>query len=49
MKTRKKKNLGQKRNDNPNKKGNSIYARKRAYLNKHGGFGFDYPDKPWKQ
>jgi len=25
------------------------YAKKRAYLNKHGGMGFEYPEpKPWK-
>ena len=29
--------------------GQSNYARKRAYLNRNGGFGSDYPDpKPWK-
>lgn len=26
----------------------SNYARKRIYLNRHGGFGFEYPGKPWK-
>lgn len=26
----------------------SKYALKSAFLAKHGGFGFDYPDKPWK-
>jgi len=26
----------------------SRYSKKRAYLNKHGGWGFDYIDKPWK-
>lgn len=26
----------------------SNYAKKRTFLIKHGGFGFDYPDKPWK-
>ena len=36
-----------KKND-PSKKGNSNYAKKEAFLKKHGGFGFDYPDKPWK-
>ena len=34
--------------DNPTAKGNSRYAKKKAYLRKHGGFGFDYPNKPWK-
>ena len=24
------------------------YERKRKYLDKHGGMGIDYPDKPWK-
>ena len=27
----------------------SRYAKKKAYLTKHGGWGFDYPEpKPWK-
>lgn len=27
----------------------SPYAKKEAYLNTHGGWGFDYPEpKPWK-
>jgi hypothetical protein len=26
----------------------SVYARKRVFLNRNGGFGFHYPDKPWK-
>ena len=27
----------------------SNYARKREYLNRNGGYGFDYPEpKPWK-
>ncbi len=26
----------------------SMYARKRAYLTRYGGWGFDYPTKPWK-
>ena len=26
----------------------SLYARKKAYLTRHGGFGFEYPSKPWK-
>lgn len=30
------------------KKGNSKYARKYEYLVKHGGWGFDYKEKPWK-
>jgi hypothetical protein len=30
-------------------KGRSKYARKRVYLKRAGGFGFDYPTpKPWK-
>jgi len=29
-------------------KGNSNYARKEEYLNTHGGWGFEYEDKPWK-
>lgn len=28
--------------------GASNYARKRAFLNKHGGTGMDYPQKPWR-
>lgn len=24
------------------------YARKRAFLNKHGGTALDYPKKPWR-
>jgi hypothetical protein len=32
--------------NNPGFKSN--YARKKAYLYIHGGFGFDYPDKPWR-
>lgn len=29
--------------------GQSQYARKKAYLNSHGGWGFDYDEpKPWK-
>ena len=26
----------------------SDYAKKKDYLRKNGGFGFQYPDKPWK-
>lgn len=27
----------------------SVYARKRKYLDREGGFGFEYPEpKPWK-
>ncbi len=26
----------------------SLYARKFAYLASHGGWGFQYDDKPWK-
>ena len=29
-------------------KGNSNYAIKSEYLNTHGGWGFEYEDKPWK-
>ena len=30
--------------------GESEYARKRAYLNKHGLWGFEVPEpKPWKR
>lgn len=29
-------------------KGNSNYARKREHLNAHGGWGFEYEEKPWK-
>ena len=29
-------------------KGNSNYGRKHKYLTAHGGWGFDYIDKPWK-
>ncbi len=30
-------------------KGNSRYARKREYLNIHGGWGWEYKEpKPWK-
>lgn len=29
--------------------GRSKYGRKRSYLDKHGGWGSDYLDKPWKQ
>lgn len=29
--------------------GDSAYARKRKYLDREGGWGFDYPEpKPWK-
>jgi hypothetical protein len=32
-----------------NASGNSRYGRKRAYLNSHGGWGWEYPEpKPWK-
>ena len=37
-----------KRVENPKAKGNSNYAKKKAFLRKHGGFGIDYPKKPWK-
>lgn len=26
----------------------SRYARKKAFLMKNGGFGFNWPNKPWK-
>ena len=26
----------------------SNYAKKRLFLISNGGWGFDYPDKPWK-
>jgi len=31
-------------------KGNSDYAKKKEYLHRNGGWGFDYPDgeKSWK-
>jgi len=29
--------------------GASNYARKRAFLNKHGGTALDYPKKPWRR
>jgi len=32
--------------ENPH--GKSVYARKRKYLEAHGGSGLDYPQKPWK-
>ncbi len=32
----------------PSKKGNSNYAKKKAFLRKNGGYGIDYPNKPWK-
>ncbi len=28
--------------------GQSKYGRKRAFLVEHGGFGFQWEDKPWK-
>lgn len=31
---------------NPGEKSN--YARKAEFLKKHGGWGFEYQDKPWK-
>lgn len=31
-----------------NPSGNSAYGRKRTYLNKNGGWGFEYADKPWR-
>ena len=34
--------------NNPSIAGNSKYARKNLYLKRHGGFGFQYPEKPWK-
>jgi hypothetical protein len=33
---------------NPNKPKFSKYAKKSKFLATHGGFGMDYPDKPWK-
>lgn len=26
----------------------SLYGRKRKYLDREGGWGWEYPDKPWK-
>lgn len=31
-----------------NAKGNSNYGRKSKHLNTHGGWGFEYTEKPWK-
>jgi len=28
--------------------GQSAYGRKRQFLITHGGFGFQWPEKPWK-
>lgn len=36
------------RKHDPSRKGNSVYARKEAFLKKHGGWGWEYPTKPWK-
>ena len=44
---RRKQTRANKKND-PKAKGNSNYARKKAFLKTHGGYGFDYPEKPWK-
>ncbi len=35
--------------DGERPKGKSRYARKKSYLKRFGGFGFDYPmPKPWR-
>jgi hypothetical protein len=34
------------RAENPGEKSN--YAKKRIFLRRAGGHGFDYPDRPWK-
>lgn len=28
--------------------GESKYAKKKKWLARNGGFGFNYPDKPWR-
>ena len=48
MKSRRKKLTRRQKVYDPSKYGNSNYARKKKFLDKNGGFGFDYPDKPWK-
>ena len=30
------------------KKGQSTYAKKKAFLHKEGGFGFEHEEKSWK-
>ena len=47
MTLREKKRLS-KLNSMKHAKGNSNYARKSEFLNSHGGWGFDYKEKPWK-
>ena len=49
---KRKKMLGQKRLNKANTMGTpgfkSNYAKKRLYLAKHGGWGWEHSDKPWK-
>ncbi len=50
--TRRRKTLAQKKAAKDGKMAKpgheSNYAKKKAYLHKRGGWGFDYKDKPWK-